>query len=198
MGIKTKNSTLHKIVVVALPLAVCLVPSVANADVRYSYTGQLVGTNALPLFSPTDRITGYVVLSRPALSGSFTTADFSDFAFQIGTLGLSKQQGASVSASFTFDANHNVTQWSFVIGQYSTPSTDPALVEIWTNSANYPPGEDRVTVYDQGTDELGAVAAPGSWQMEASPVPEPTSKWTMSLGLLAAFMLSRSRANTLA
>ena len=165
----------------------------AWADVRYNYTGQPVGSNALSIFSPTDKVTGYFVLPGSPASGSFSTPDFSNFAFQIGSLGLSKQQGASVGATLAFDANGNLTQWSFVIGQYTTPNTDPALVEVWANSANFQPAGDRITVYYQGTDSLGAVTAPGTWQIQASAVPEPAISSSLLVGLLVAFTAARRR-----
>ena len=172
----------------------CLISSLAIANVRYEYTGSPVGQNSIQLFSPTDSVKSFFVLAASPVSGNFTASDFLDFGTQIGTLGIGKQTGADVGAYLEFDPNGNLSNWSFVVGNYTLPTQDPSLIEVWSNSANLAPSGDRVTVFDQGRSQLGAIATPGQWIITTSPIPESTSFALVSIGLLALIIRIRRRA----
>jgi hypothetical protein len=62
--------------------------TVAWAIARYEYTGLPVGENSASFFAPTDRVTGYITLSSPPVSGQFLTPQFLSARFQIGSLSL--------------------------------------------------------------------------------------------------------------
>ena len=161
-----------------------LVGTSAIADVRYEYSGLQIGPNAIQVLSPTDFVQSYFVLADLPTSGDFAATDFLDFGTQIGDFAIGKKTGADVGAHLEFASDGSLISWSFVVGNYSTPTQDPSLIEVWSNSADLPPGGDRVSVFYQGRSQLAAIAPAGQWNIAAPAVPEPATTVLLSFGLL--------------
>lgn len=157
----------------------------ASANVRYEYSGRAVGPNAVALFTPTDTVTGYFVVSGVPQTGNYFSSDFLDYGIQIAGLWLNKTSGAEASAYLQFTNTGQLISWSFVVGNYTQPKVDPSLVEVWANSPDLPPSGDRITVYYQGRNQLGAATEAGNWIVQASPIPEPAPSLLLVLGLPA-------------
>ena len=170
-----------------------IVGSSAVADIRYEYTGSQVGQTAIQLFSPTDSVKSFFVLAASPVSGNFSASDFLDFGTHIGTLAIGKQTGADVGAHLEFEPDGKLSSWSFVVGNYASPTQDPSLIEVWSNSANLAPSGDRVSVFYQGRSQLGAIAIAGQWNIATSAVPEPANGALISIGLLALIILTGRR-----
>ena len=168
-----------------------LVATSAVADNKYEYTGIGVDSNAVAIFLPTDKVESFFVLSHAPISGNYGAADFLDYGTKIGSLVLGKTMGADIGAHFEIGQNGQIVSWSFVIGKYSRPSADPALLEVWSNSSDLAPAGDRIIIYDQGSSILGATSSPGSWKEVQAPIPEPSTILYMALGLV--FLMRRSR-----
>lgn len=167
--------------------------TLAQAEIRYDYSGGALTSYLPSLFAPTDRVTAYFTLVAPAASGDFTAADFTDYGFSIGGLTLSRAQGADAGAHLEFAADGAITSWSFVVGDYTPPYADPSAVELWTNSPDLAPAGDRVVAYTGGATVLAAYAAvPGTWTLTA--VPEPATAGLFLCGaLIVAAGASRRR-----
>lgn len=166
----------------------------AFADVRYEYTGSQVGLNAISVFSPTDFVQSYFVLATPPISGNFDAADFVDFGTSIGSFAIGKQSGADIGAHFEFALDGTLTSWSFVIDTYSTPTQEPSLVEVWSNSVDLAPSGDRVIAFYEGRNQLGATATEGQWNDVTSVVPEPETIALFSIGLISLLAGTRRQA----
>ena len=154
------------------------------AEYKYEYTGTGVGSNAVSIFLPTDKVESFFVLSHSLVSGNYGATHFLDYGTKIGSLVLGKTTGADIGAHFETGRNGQVISWSFVIGKYSSPSADPALVEVWSNSSDLAPAGDRITIYDQGSRILGATSSPGIWKEVQAPIPEPSTILYMALGFV--------------
>ncbi|MFO1434232.1 MAG: hypothetical protein U1F76_29805 [Candidatus Competibacteraceae bacterium] len=166
-----------------------LASQAAFGTLLYEYIGTPVGSNVIPIFSPTDNVSGYFIFPAPVPSGNYSGDDFIDYGVQIGGLSLNKAQGAEGGAHFVFDANYQPISWSFVIAKY-IPSEEPSLIEVWANSSDLPPGLDQVLVYYRGSTRLGAVALPGKWVLQTTTVAEPTINMMLILGLIV-FLFNR-------
>ena len=168
-----------------------VIGTAALADSRYEYTGVAVGSNAVSIFLPTDKVESFFVLSAAPISGNYGASDFLDYGTKIGSLSLGKATGADIGAHFEIGQNGQITSWSFVIGKYSSPSTDPALIEVWSNSSDLPPAQDRIIIYDQGNRILGATSPSGDWNEVQASVPEPSTLLYMVLGLVLVLQVKR-------
>ena len=167
-----------------------LIAASAVADSKYEYIGIGVGSNAVSIFISTDKVESFFVLSQAPIYGNYGATDFLDYGTKIGTLVLDKTMGADIGAHFEIGPNGQIVSWSFVISKYSSPSADPALLEVWSNSSDLAPAGDRITIYDQGSSILGATSPSGSWKEVQAPIPEPSTILCMALGLVFLIRLN--------
>jgi|GEM_PF-5073368 len=181
----------------ALVIFLPLISSVGAATVTYQYTGTPI-TNVVSGLMPTNSyINAYFVMPEFAPSGTFNPGDMIDYGIVVGGLTLTKSGGADFGATLIFGQDHNLMSWSFVLGNYTSPTSysAPLLVEGWLNSNDLSPSGDRLTVFFKGPNDpypntiLGATAASGTWSF--STVPEASSSIFVAAGFVT--MLVRRR-----
>ena len=157
--------------------------SPVHAIVRYDYIGSYSNNFFPGFFSESDHVTAYFTMDHLPTSGAYHATDFLDYGVQIGSLSLTKSDGADSGAYLDINPLGEIISWSFVVGKYTPPYPNPAIVEAWLNSADLPPGMERIIVLYQNR-QLGWVSESGTWSAAATTIPEPRTMSQYFIGLI--------------
>lgn len=187
---------MSSIVRILLCTAMLVVSAIAGvADVTYRYTGNYFDLfYGSPVYSTSDRITGYFTLTNPLPPSSDTRFSPISFSFTDGVQTITSSSPNLLLAYFfaQTDTMGNFTEWEAEVATWDTQN----YATIWTYHYDPQIG---------GTEDLGwqynirwqsqamgyNLDEPGSWTM----TPEPSSLLCFGAGVVGVMPILRRKLN---